>query len=94
MTGVADARECDADRYMPLHVHVVFSMKSDGLKWSVGTRGLAEPLCCAARFMLVVRKLLAEPQGRGQRSLHPFPFASFSPLAVHIQALLLSPVSL
>lgn len=50
---------CDADRYVPLHIHAVFSMKSDPLKWPVNTRGLAEQVCCAARFMLVMRKLLA-----------------------------------
>lgn len=80
---------CDADRYVPLHIHAVFSMKSDPLKWPVNTRGLAEQVCCAARFMLVMRKLLAQPQGRGERSPpFPLPFASSPPLAVLIQALL------
>lgn len=59
MTGVADTRACDADRYGPRHIRAVFSMKSDLLKWPADTRSLAEQLYCAAGFMLVMGKLLA-----------------------------------
>jgi len=59
MTGVAGTWACDADRYMLLHVHAGFFMKFDPRKCPVCTRGLAEKVCCASRFMLIVRKLLA-----------------------------------
>lgn len=34
----------------------------------------SKEVCCAARSMLVMRKLLAEPEGRRERGPHPLPF--------------------